>query len=140
MRYSATDNFISNIICIFMYYVYFILTKALTSILYFNCQKHAQIQCTYMFLHAVCVKTKCVIAKFKTVSIHKTSCLTLTWVTAYGGRGRRQLQTTAYSLRSCSKCTYQVTDPLTDKQLTIRVKTERTPDYHFHQPKKPPSN
>lgn len=132
MRYSATDNFIWNIICIFMYYIYFILTKTLTSILFLNGEKHAQIQSTYMFLSAVCVKTKSLIAKFKTVSLHKTLCLTLTWVTAYGGRGRRQLQSTAYSLRTRSKCTYQVTDPLTDKQLTIRVKTERTPDYHFH--------
>jgi len=132
MRYSATDNFIRNIICIFMYYIYFILTKALTSILFLNGEKHAKIQSTHMFLRAVCVKTKSVIAKFKTVSLHKTLRLTLTWVTAYGGRGRRQIQSTAYSLRTRSKCTHQVTDPLTDKQLTIRVKTERTPDYHFH--------
>jgi len=85
-----------------------------------------------MFLHAVRVKTKSVIAKLKTVSLHKTLCLSLTLVTAYGGRGRRQLQATAYSLRTLSKRTYQVTDSLTDKQLTIRLKTERTPEYHFH--------
>jgi len=85
-----------------------------------------------MFLHAVRVKTKSVIAKSKTVSLHKTLCLSLTWVTAYGGRGRRQLQATTYSLRTLSKRTHQVTDSLTDKQLTIRVKTETTPDYHFH--------
>ena len=115
-----------------MYYIYSILTKALTSIFYPKGEKHAQIQTTYIFLHGMRVKTKSVIAKLKTVSLHKTLWLSLTWVTAYGGRCRRQLQPTAYSLRTLSKRTHQVTDSLTDKQLTIRVKTERTPGYHFH--------
>ena len=132
MRYSATNNFIRNIICIFMFYNYFILTKTLNSIFYLKGGKHAQIQSTYMFLHAVRVKTKSDIAKLKTISLHKTLCLILTWVTACGGRGRRQLQSTAYSLRSLSKCTHQVTDSLMDKQLTIRVKAESIPVYHFH--------
>lgn len=84
-----------------------------------------------MFLQEECVETKSVIAKLKTVSLHWTLCLSLTWVTAYGGRGRRQLQATAYSLCTLSKCTHQVTNSLTDKQLTISVKSERIPDYHF---------
>ena len=95
-------------------------------------EKLGHIRSTYMFLNAVRVKTKSDIVKLKTISLYETLCLSLTWVTAYGGRGRRQLQSTAYSLRTLSKCTHQVTDSLTDKQLTIRVKTERTPDYHFH--------
>jgi hypothetical protein len=54
----------------FVYYIYFILTKALTSIFYLKHEKHAQIQSTYMFLHAVPVKTRSVTAKLKTVSLH----------------------------------------------------------------------
>lgn len=88
MRYSANYNFIRNIISVFMYYNYFILTKTLTSTFYLKGEEHAQIQSTYMFFHAVRVKTKSVIAKLETVSLHKTLCLSLTWVTAYGGRGR----------------------------------------------------